>query len=189
MPISKLLLIPALPALLLAGCAFDQELVDAPPINTRITSELGTPANLDQVQCEGPDQELALLGSLCGAQPTNLSWTRTNAPGAGMAMTVGANGGPLLIIFNEVPRNPDYREDVADEVSHAAYVALKSERDPESSVARLNQWRDGEPVESGAVVVDGVQFDACSGASWVASGSFRWRTTDIALSWVSGSGC
>lgn len=187
MPASKLLFIPALPALLLAACS--QEVVDAPPSNPRITSEQGTPMNLDQVQCEGPEQELALLGSLCGASAMNRGWSGTDAPGAGMAMAVGEDGGPLLIIFNEVQRTPDYRDNVADEVSHAAYVVLEAARDPESSVARLNQWRDGEPVASGAVVVGNVQFDACSGDSWRASASFRWRSTDVALSWVSGSGC
>jgi hypothetical protein len=184
MPAAKLALIPAL---LLAACS--DELVDAPPINTQIASEPGTPATLEKVQCDGPDQELALLGSLCGAPTLDLGWSMTSAPGAGMATSVGEDGAPLLIIFNEVKRSPGSQDNVAGEVSHAAYIVLDSVREPESSVARLNQWSDGEAVESGAVVVENVQFDACSSSSWRASAGFRWRSSEIALSWTSGRGC
>jgi hypothetical protein len=101
---------------------------------------------------------------------------------------VGNDGAAMLIIVNQVESTPDYQDNVAAEVAHAAYVVLDSKPNSESNVDRLNQWHKGDAVESGAVVSEMVKFDTCSG-SWRASASFYWRNTEIKLQWDAIAGC
>lgn len=173
--------------LLLCHCIVE-DYADAPPVNSQISSQPGTAEGPMIVECEGPESEVALLGTLCGVSSENTGWSTTDASGSGMATAVGNDGAPMLIIVNEMERTPDNSENVAAEVQHAAYVVLDSNPSPDSSVDRLNQWHRGDAVESGAVVSEMVQFNTCSG-NWTASASFAWRNTEIKVRWDSIAGC
>lgn len=187
MPALRTYLVPSL-IVLLSACS-TQDYVEAPPVNDSFLLETGESEGPLAVQCEGPDDELQLLGSLCGSDELFLGWSRTDVSGAGMATSVGQDGGAQLIIFNEIERSPDYRDNVASEVVYSAYVVLETSSTPSSSVARLDQWSEGEAVAGGNVITESVVYDSCIGSSWVASGTFTWRNTEITLSWDAAAGC
>ncbi len=141
--------------------------------------EPGKPTLPYEVRCVGPEDELRLLGGVCGAPTLYLGWVRTDAPG-GMGTSIGPLDGPFLMLFNRVERDPPPGENVAAELKYAAYFV---QRGPgENSVDTLDQWKDGEAVRSGSLVTYRASFGACS-ESWVGEGSLLWRSTTLTFAW------
>jgi len=170
------------------GCGDDE--VESPPMNSSITNEArplepGCFTLPFEVSCDGPEDELALLDGICGAKTDFLDWSKTDAP-AGMATWIGPRKGPLLLVFNRLDREPDAGENVAKELSYAAYFVRRGTADDD--VETLNQWHDGEPVKSGSVVTFAAHFVACN-MSWEAEAVFHWRSTTIAFAWTAAEGC
>jgi hypothetical protein len=97
-----------------------------------------------------------------------------------MAMALGPQHGPVLLLYNRLDRDAG-RVDVAAEVKYSAYVLLSVvDRD---SDATLGQWSNADPVAAGQVTSQLVKFNACS-TSWVAEGTFTWRSTQLRLAWA-----
>lgn len=171
-----------------AGCSDDQ--VESPPMNASITNkahvlEPGCFTYQFEVRCDGPAEELAVLDGICGAKTDFLSWAATDAP-AGMGTWIGPRKGPLFLVFNRMDREPDASENVAEELGYAAYFVRAGVAD--DIVSTLDQWRDGEPVQSGTVTTFDAHFLACK-MSWEAEGKFTWRHTTLAFAWTAAKPC
>jgi hypothetical protein len=179
----------ALIAFSLLGCSNGcSDQVDSPPMNSAITNQAGAslPDQLSfTVTCEGPDDELTILGGICGAKTDFLGWSSTDAQ-SGMGMWVGPTDGPLFMVFNRLDYEPPASKNVAAELQYAAYLVRKGMAD--DAVATLDQWSDGEPVTSGAVTTYDARFTACVD-SWVAEGTFLWRSTTPSFAWRAAQGC
>lgn len=175
-------------ALLFTACSF-HELVEAPPVNPTIQNSSGEALQASGVICEGPEDELALLGSLCEFDAAyETYWRGTDAAGEGMATSLGIDGDPMLIITAEIARSTDTLANVAAEAEYAAFVVLETAPDSDV-VSQLEQWRDGEAVDGGSVTTETLRFEACTGSTWVASGVFTWRNTTITVSWNAAQPC
>lgn len=174
--------------LLLVGCGDEQ--AEAPPANPRIENEakdlpLDVSALPFEVTCQGPAEELKLLGAVCGTQTHDLGWWPTDAPG-GMGMYIGPVGGPYLMLFGRVEYRPPSNKNVAAELKYAAFLVNRGAAD--DSAETLNQWRKGEPMSSGALVTYQAYIGACS-PGWMGEGTLQWRSTTLSLAWWSGLPC
>jgi hypothetical protein len=171
-------------AIAVVGCAPVDD-VPAPPANPAIVNTAGSTTLPARIECDGPAEELALLGALCGSTTSLVGWRGTDAE-KGMAMAVGPeHGGPLLLVYNRLDRDPGL-VNVAAEVKYSAFVLLSpADRD---STATLGEWPKAESVSAGQVTSQLVKFEACSD-SWIAEGTFTWRSTQVRLSWAAARGC
>jgi len=162
-------------ATLLTGCLIPDDDVPAPPANPAISNVAGSVTLPSRIECDGPAEELALLGKLCGASTAEVAWMGTDAE-KGMSTALGPPDGPVLLVYNRLDRDPG-RANVAAEVKYSAYVLLSVGSDDV-----LRSWSRAEPVSSGQVTSQLVTFQACS-VTWSAEGTFAWRSTTLRLSW------
>lgn len=175
-----------LSVVLLTACN-DADLVDPPPVQAAITLEQGSRRLPLEVRCTGPDDELALLGDLCGSVSELLGASRIEVPrGDGLATSVGNDA--RLLIFARVDGRPEHDDNIAGRLAYSAYVVLDAS-DLDGAVASLEQWQDGEAVTSGHVRTERAFIVACDGSAWAAEGSFVWRKTTLELAWTAGIPC
>lgn len=176
----------AVVSLIIVGCA-DSDVIYSPPVNPAISNieGIGMATLPLRVDCEGPAEDLAVLGGICGNRTDNLGWWKTDAP-AGMALWIGPQSGPLILLYNWLGYEPDYRKNVAGEVQYSAYVLREGA--PESGFSStLNAWDRAESVTNGDVITYWARF-SCSG-SWYGEGTFQWRSTTLKFAWLAGKGC
>lgn len=166
---------------LLTGCLTSVDDVPAPPANAAISNAAGSVTLPSRIECDGPAEELALLGKLCGAKTVLAAWMGTDAA-MGMSTALGPPEGPVVLLYNRLERDPG-RANVAGEVKYSAYVLLSV-----GSGDVLRSWSRAEPVSSGQVTSQLVRFEACS-ASWIAEGTFTWRSTTLRFSWGASRPC
>lgn len=169
---------------MLSGCFSPSSEVAAPPVNPGISNVAGMVTMPFRVDCAGPANELAMLGTLCGTVTNSAFWTGTDAP-AGMAMSLGPEGGPWLLVYNRLESEPG-DGNVAADAKYSAFVLLSGGGD--STNARLGGWTKGERVAAGSVTSQLVRFQACS-FNWVAQGTFTWRSTTISVAWSAANAC
>jgi hypothetical protein len=168
------------------GCD-DPDRADPPPVNAAISNAQGPADDQPFVTCEGPDDELALLGGLCQWEiPEMLGWSFLDGDGDGMGLLFG--DGPHLMLYARIDREPEYQEQVAGELRYAAYVRLAPVTGA-SPVERLELWTDAEAVDAGEVHTEHADFDVCAGDSWRGRGTFQWRSTTIRVRWSATHGC
>jgi hypothetical protein len=168
-------------ATMLVGCINPSDDIPAPPPNADIANTAGSVTLPSRIDCDGPDDELALLGKLCGAATPDAVWIGTDAK-KGMSTALGPERGPRLLIYNQLDRDPG-GANVAAEVKYSAYVLLSVGSDD-----ALRSWSRAEPVSAGQVTTELVKFEACS-ISWFAEGTFTWRSTTLRLSWGAARPC
>jgi len=169
---------------MLSGCFSSPDEVAAPPVNPGIANVAGMVTMPFRVDCAGPANEVALLGSLCGSVTISAAWRRTDAPD-GMAMSLGPGAGPSLLLYNRLDSEAG-DGNVAANAKYSAYVLLSASSD--SPNAKLDGWPNGEPVTTGTVTSQLVQFQACS-STWIAEGTFSWRSTTISVAWSAANAC
>lgn len=165
----------------LGGCFNPADDVPAPPPNAAISNTAGSVTLPSRIDCDGPADELALLGKLCGAATPGAVWKGTDAK-KGMSTALGPEEGPRLLIYNQLNRDPG-ATNVAADVQYSAYVLLSAGSDD-----ALRSWPRAEPVSAGQVTSELVKFEACS-ISWFAEGTFTWRSTTLRLSWGAARPC
>lgn len=171
---------------LMAGCADDE--ANAPPANPHITNQAGDPdaPTLPYVvSCDGPEEELKMLGGICGTKTEVIPWTPTDAP-TGRGMAIGPADGPYLMVFGRVEHEVAPGDDAFAELAYSAYFVNRGRA--ENSVATLELWSKGEPVTSGALITYQARVGACS-PNWMGEGTLLWRTTTISLAWWSALPC
>jgi hypothetical protein len=137
------------------------------------------------VSCAGPDDEMSLLGDLCGISASSLDWLPTDAP-AGMAIAIGPASGPLVLIYNRLEYEPAASRNVAGEIQYAAFVSLVGRAD--DAVDTLEHWKQAEAVGAGTVVTELARFTACTG-SWEARATLVWRSTTLDVAWIAAQPC
>jgi hypothetical protein len=177
------------PLLIIGSCALSVgcggEEVESPPVNPSISNTQGGVEIPFEVSCTGPDDDMALLGDLCGISASNLDWFPTDAP-AGMAMAIGPASGPLVLIFNRLEYEPAASQNVAGEIRYAAFVSLGGRAD--DAVDTLERWKQAEAVGAGTVVTELARFTACTG-SWEARATLVWRSTTLDVAWIASQPC
>ena len=166
---------------MLTACLTPVDDVPAPPANPAISNAAGSVTLPSRIECDGPAEELALLGKLCGTETALGTWMGTDAE-KGMSTAFGSPEGPVLLLYNRLERDPG-SANVAGEVKYSAYVLLSVRSDDV-----LRSWSRAEPVSSGQVTSQLVRFEACS-ASWFAEGTFTWRSTTLRLAWGASRPC
>jgi hypothetical protein len=135
--------------------------------------------------CTGPDDEVALLGSLCGfAAPEGVgvrgaprwSWIDPD-----VAVSLGDAFAPQLLIYATAPGPGDTNQAATARV--AAFVDVHPGGTP------VDDWRASEAVKSGSAQLAGVGRDPC-GDWFSGSADFLWRSTTIHVVWAAGPpGC
>ncbi len=173
-------------AVLTLGCAKNE--VDAPPVNAAITNQAATPGTEPDmpyhVACDGPSEDLAVLGAVCGADTNDLDWTKTDGPG--MAMAVGSIGGPMFMVYARSGYPSDYQADMSDRLGYSAYFVSLGRTGGDEAL--LNEWKSGEPVVAGSVLTFDARFVACS-EGWSGEGSFVFRSTTVSFAWMAIEPC
>jgi hypothetical protein len=169
------------------GVGCDSSRVNAPPVNTAISNTAGSVTLPFTVQCDGPADEVALLGGICGSGTSGLEWFLTDAP-SGMATMIGPGSGPFFLLYDRVDHDPSVSANVAGQAHYAAFVFLQQEPSEASPETILDGWIGAEAVSSGAVVTQQVDFLACGGG-WLGQGSFVWRTTKLTFAWSASELC
>lgn len=171
---------------LMAGCGAGE--ASAPPVNPRISNQAAdpdVPTLPYEVSCDGPEDELRVLGGICGTKTEVIDWTPTDAP-TGMGMAIGPADGPYLMVFGRVEREVEPGDDVSAELGYSAYFVKRGPAG--NSVATLEQWSKGEPITSGSLITYRARVGACS-PGWMGEGTLLWRTTTFSLAWWSGLPC
>ena len=164
----------------LPGCS-ERDGVTPPPVNAAIDHEAGPGDGEFVVACDGPDDELALLGDLCGrAAQINMRFLDLDGDDRGVGGHLASDRAHFLLFARTVDAPAD--QPLAAALEYSAYVLL----DPDASAsydAALERWREAEAVTSGEVRTEAASsFDTCDG-SWVGQGSFVWRETTITVRW------
>lgn len=169
----------------LSGCLPGAERVDAPSSNAAITVTSAASDRPYGIECDGPPDEVALLGALCGTELRGYgdpSSAITNVDGYGMGTRIAPNDGgtgEAIYIFAEAP------EASMSDVSYAAYVAVFGTRG-----GTVEDWVYAEPVSEGEVAHESWTFDACTANPWAADATLLWRSTTIRVRFLAtGGGC
>ena len=151
----------------------------------------GTGDGTTTVGCVGPEDELALLGSLCGASATYPGW---NAHVGDQSLALGgADGGAALLVLGfHTEELPDGEYDHTADIRYAAYVVLEPPaaiegNGWESTRQLMRAWPDGEAL-TGAVATERAFATAC-GVDFIGSATFLWRETTITVTWSSALPC
>lgn len=174
----------------LAACGRD-DLVDPPPVNAEIMNSAGIvdAGAMFKVECDGPDEEVRRLGTLCGQDTDFASWFGLHFESTyeGLGTAIGEEEGPLLLIFARASEDAfEDAESRAAALEYSAYVSFKGRGDVYET---LERWKSAEAVTEGTVVTEHVQLIACDAESWKAQASFLWRSTTIRLAWFAGQPC
>jgi hypothetical protein len=176
------LLIGLVPMSLFFGCTPVHPIAGPSP-NPDIAATTG-PITLPYiVECDGPTDELEVLGDLCGSPSGDLY--RLETRGHGFATMVGPDEGPLLLIFAESTGEAD---DLPETLGYAAYIRLDGYLE-EGGYAAMQSWRDAIPVTEGAVVTRTAEPASCSPLEWIGQGELLFRNTTLTLAWSAGGAC
>lgn len=179
------------------GCIFNGPAFERDPgpgpsddISTTVVPA-GAIAGTTAVSCDGPEDELALLGSLCGAPASHISW---NAHVGDQSIALrGSDGGPaLLVIGFHTEELPDGEYDHTADIRYAAYVVLEppaaiEDNGWESTRQLMRSWPEGEAL-TGTVATERAVATAC-GTDFVGSAIFLWRETTITVPWSAALPC
>jgi len=163
---------------LLSGCIGNSE-VSSPPANDAIHTTTGTLTALPTVECDGPSDEVALLGELCGMEVWPTGWLPTHR--GGFAADIGPDGGPFILIFADPV---DSSGSLASRLRYSVYIQQNV-----TSLGYAQGWRSAEPVTDGAVTTDHAEHVGCSGDTWTGQGEVLWRNTTVRFSWSGALGC
>lgn len=155
-----------------SGC-FGPPPVSSPPPNASISVAIGTLTLPTRVECEGPAEELALLGDICGAATGTLALRETT--GGGFRVVVGGSTGPYLLIYADPS---DEAGTFAERLQYAAFVQMEVDDE-----GRPKPWREAEPVAEGVVITEYAEPGYAGYEWWRAQGEFLWRHTTIRLAW------
>lgn len=143
------------------------------------------------VGCVGPEDELALLGSLCGASASYPSWN-AHVGDQSIALGGSAGGAALLVLGFHTEELPDGEYDHTDDIRYAAYVVLEPPaaidgNGWESTRQLMRAWPEGEAL-TGAVATERAVAIAC-GVDFIGSATFLWRETTITVAWSASLPC
>ena len=125
-----------------------------------------TDATSVSVTCNGPADELAELGDLCGFQSEPIVFK--NKPTDGVVL-MGPPNGPMLMVYGIVP---DTDHDRTEEIRYAVYLNLDPGSEPEM------EWEDGDALD-GSMTTYRALLHACTVCNYRASGTLRWRNTTL----------
>ena len=179
------------------GCIFNGPTFEHDPgpgpsdaISTSVVPA-GTSDGTTTVGCVGPEDELALLGSLCEASTSFPSW---NAHvGDQSIFLTGPEGGPALLVLGfHTEALPDGEYDHTADIRYAAYVVLDrpaaiEDNGWESARQLMRSWPQGEAL-TGEVATERAVAIAC-GVDFVGSATFLWRETTITVAWSASLPC
>ncbi len=151
----------------------------------------GTGDGTTTVGCVGPEDELALLGSLCGVSATYPGWN-AHVGDQSLALKGGEGGAALLVLGFHTEELPEGEYDHTADIRYAAYVVLEPPAAVEgngweSTRQLMRAWPDGEAL-TGAVATERAVATAC-GVDFVGSATFLWRETTITVTWSSALPC
>lgn len=176
-------------ALALSGCFFGPtfEHDPGPGPSEDITASVAPDANTAsdvRVTCDGPADQIAMLGSLCDYSSSSVSW---NAHVGDQSISLGGADATLLVLGFHTQNLPDGEYDHTNDIRYAAYVVL----DPpaaidgngwESERQTMRAWAQGEAL-SGEIVTQRAVATAC-GYDFVGSGTLVWRDTTLTIRWA-----
>lgn len=178
-----------------AGCvyspAFEHEPGPGPSddISTSVAPE-GTSGSPSTVSCDGPEDELALLGSLCGSSQPSPTWNG-HVGDQSIAFRGTDGGAALLVLGYHTQELPDGERDHAADIRYAAYLVLDPPWDDtnhwESTRRLMRAWPEGEAL-TGEVVTERAVASACS-TNFMGSATFLWRETTITVTWAAALPC
>jgi hypothetical protein len=143
------------------------------------------------VGCVGPEDELALLGSLCGASASYPSWS-AHVGDQSIALGGSDGGAALLVLGFHTEELPDGEHNHTDDIRYAAYVVLEPPTAIEgsgweSTRQLMRSWPEGEAL-TGEVATERAVATAC-GVDFIGSATFLWRETTITVAWSSALPC
>lgn len=156
--------------------------------------DLGEPdARERRVQCDGPAEEIALLGAICSSTShTGYLYLDQDDGSTGVGVSLPdrweVSSGARLLLYGlvDVPSR-DWTDDRSASMTYAAYVLLDPS-DIEADDPLLAHWGDAEPITEGTVVTEVATGDPC-GFGWTGSAELLWRNTTIRVSWEGSHGC
>lgn len=179
------------------GCIFNGPTFEHDPgpgpsdaISTSVVPA-GTSDGRTTVGCVGPEDELALLGSLCGASASYPSWS-AHVGDQSIALTGSDGGAALLVLGFHTEELPDGEYDHTADIRYAAYLVLEPPAAIEgnyweSTRQLLRAWPEGEAL-TGEVATKRAFATAC-GVDFVGSATFLWRETTITVAWSASLPC
>jgi hypothetical protein len=174
------------------GPTFERDRGPGPSDDITTSVDRDAPVSGTMVTCEGPDDQVAMLGSLCGFDGGYWSW---NAHVGDQSTYFGhpeTTDAVLLLMGFYTEQLPEHDYDHTADIRYAASLVLDPPAPVEgdgwqSERTLMRSWTEGEAL-TGEIVTRRAVGTAC-GTDFIGHGVLVWRDTTITLSWISALPC